>query len=95
MHAKLTRDRKKCFISVLEKTIEDLQEDVNNMRTTLARVSSTSPAESQIITPVMSPEHLPMKGIDHFDEASMSQCSHDNENERPEKRARHGFSLLH
>ncbi|GAX26992.1 hypothetical protein FisN_9Lh300 [Fistulifera solaris] len=56
MHAKLTRDRKKCFISVLEKTVEDLEMDIQTIRETLARVSVSGMAPtSQIVTPSRSP----------------------------------------
>jgi hypothetical protein len=56
MHAKLTRDRKKCFISVLEKTVEDLESDIRKIRETLARVSVSGIAPtSQIVTPSRSP----------------------------------------
>ena len=62
MHAKLTRDRKKCFISVLEKTIKDLESDIRKTRETLARVSVFAVAPgvtSQIVTPSRSPPASP------------------------------------
>lgn len=37
MHAKMTRDRKKNFISTIEKTISDLERDNKRMRNTLEK----------------------------------------------------------
>ena len=69
MHAKMTRDRKKCFIATIEKTIDDLERENNRMREILAKVSSTSAfpsvdsitipttaASKTVITPITSPE---------------------------------------
>jgi hypothetical protein len=39
MHAKMTRDRKKCFFSAIEQTIRDLTMDIERMRNVLANVS--------------------------------------------------------
>ena len=39
MHAKMTRDRKKCFVSAIEKTISDLEDDIAKMRNVLRRVT--------------------------------------------------------
>jgi len=41
MHAKMTRDRKKCFISSVEKTIAQLEDDNRRMKEQLLRHSST------------------------------------------------------
>lgn len=86
MHAKLTRDRKKCFIAVLEKTIGDLQADIERMKGVLTQVSTTTAT-----TPALSPELTPMADPP----CCCSKLDNDDENksERPNKRMRHGFVL--
>ena len=78
MHAKMTRDRKKCFIAALEKTIEDLQSDIEHMKDALSKVTN-------MVTPMASPEITPLTGSLPNDE--------NVQGDRPHKRARHGFSL--
>ena len=39
MHAKMTRDRKKCFIATIEKTIDELVNENNRMRQVLTEVA--------------------------------------------------------
>jgi hypothetical protein len=66
MHAKMTRDRKKCFIATIEKTIYELESDVNRMHHILKQVSGTKSASTLAsasafhsthqVTPVGSPE---------------------------------------
>jgi hypothetical protein len=52
MHAKMTRDRKKVFISSVEKTISELEEDNKRMKDIIANQAlSDSP---------VTPEHSPM-----------------------------------
>lgn len=58
MHAKMTRDRKKCFISAVEKTIEQLESDNKRMRTALAKVAKHHFGPNAI-TPIASPEDSP------------------------------------
>ena len=57
MHAKMTRDRKRNFISTIEKTIADLERDNRRMRQTLEKqVSSSSSSSSSFFgTPNPSP----------------------------------------
>jgi hypothetical protein len=45
MHAKLTRDRKKCFISTIESTIGDLEDDISRMRNILIKVGGLGSVE--------------------------------------------------
>jgi hypothetical protein len=52
MHAKMTRDRKKLFISSIEKTIADLEERNKGMRGTLAKQAIR---HSGCVTPDLSP----------------------------------------
>jgi hypothetical protein len=58
MHAKMTRDRKKNFISTIETTIEELERDIQKMRDVLNKVGShqqvlvTAP-----VTPLLTPRH--------------------------------------
>jgi len=52
MHAKMTRDRKKLFISSIEKTIADLEEHNKRMRGILAKQALR---HSGCVTPDLSP----------------------------------------
>lgn len=95
MHAKMTRDRKKCFIATIEKTIEDLENENNRMRSLLSKLAASK--FSQLVTPVHSPALSSSQGphIPDDEAAAYSPCVDDNsvENEKPPKRACHGFSL--
>lgn len=98
MHAKLTRDRKKCFISVLEKTIEDLETDVGKMRATLARVSVVAIAPgltSQIVTPSRSPIVSPSLSHQETDDdvSAYSMDAQHTSTALPLQRARNGVEL--
>ena len=75
MHAKMTRDRKKLFISNVEKTIADLEENNKRMRDILAKQAlrhsnqvtpDLKPVDSNPdAVPPMSPEaHAPQKNSD-------------------------------
>jgi len=52
MHAKMTRDRKKCFIAAVEKTIEELEMGNQRMRETLTKLTTGHHAA---VTPISSP----------------------------------------
>lgn len=52
MHAKMTRDRKKVFISSVEKTISELEEDNRRMRDVIAKQAMSQST--------VTPEHSPM-----------------------------------
>jgi len=60
MHAKMTRDRKKVFISSVEKTITELEEDNKRMKDIIAKKalsqSTVTPENSPIISSHGSPD---------------------------------------
>jgi hypothetical protein len=96
MHAKMTRDRKKCFIATIQKTIDDLENENNRMRDMLSKISSSK--FSSLVTPVTSPDLRPSEApsIPGEDDAAStySQGTHSADiEERHAKRTRHGFSL--
>ena len=55
MHAKMTRDRKKNFISTIEKTIEELERDCQKMRDVLEKVGAHRQMLTAPVTPLMTP----------------------------------------
>jgi hypothetical protein len=69
MHAKMTRDRKKCFISTVEKTILSLENENKRMRHVLATVASMGGAEEHTpkasppknVTPMATPQFTPVE----------------------------------
>ena len=58
MHAKMTRDRKKNFISSVQKTIQHLEGENKRMRDVLANVAEI--VGSECVTPVASPVQKPI-----------------------------------
>ena len=46
MHAKMTRDRKKCFISATEKAIEELEQELARMRSIVQSLDDSSSSSS-------------------------------------------------
>lgn len=52
MHAKMTRDRKKCFIAAIEKTIEELESSNKRMNAALADVINTQKSSTNADTSV-------------------------------------------
>lgn len=93
MHAKMTRDRKKCFIATIEKTIDELEKENDRMRSLLSKLSAAK--FSQLVTPITSPM-LSSSDDPHVSEDDGSACSHADSEEgncRESKRACHGFSL--
>lgn len=80
MHAKMTRDRKKCFIATIEKTIEDLQNENKRLKDMLTKLSAAK--YSQLVTPMSSPE---LCSVPHPHPPA--------ELGRDPKRANHGFTL--
>jgi hypothetical protein len=94
MHAKMTRDRKKCFIAKIEKTIEELESDIARMKGVLQKVSHHA-AQHQLVTPASSPELQPRPSPSIHDdgaESSVYSATNDSETTSP-KRTRHDFSL--
>jgi len=86
MHAKMTRDRKKCFIATIQKTIEELKADIHRMKAILVKVSvsptsvASSPSGMKYVTPATSPELKPSDSpsIDN-DEGSVYSKAADEE----------------
>jgi hypothetical protein len=70
MHAKMTRDRKKSFISSVEQTIVQLERDNERMRNVLTKVAEMTGSES--VTPVDSPKLVPIDTPDIQDEEAAS-----------------------
>ena len=56
MHAKMTRDRKKCFISTMEKAIDDLEKELASLRCCLLQGQSSKVDESGNDNKVVTPE---------------------------------------
>jgi hypothetical protein len=54
MHAQMTRDRKKCFVSTIQKTISDMEEDIIRMRSVLDSISNQEEGSSDASSPVPS-----------------------------------------
>jgi hypothetical protein len=70
MHAKMTRDRKKSFISAVEKTILSLENENKRMRDVLATVASMVGVEEltpmtasppKEVTPMATPQFTPVE----------------------------------
>lgn len=66
MHAKMTRDRKKSFISSIQETIVRLERDNTRMRDVLTKVADMTGSES--VTPVDSPKLMPIDTPDIHEE---------------------------
>lgn len=56
MHAKMTRDRKKCFISTMEKAIEDLERELASLRCCLLHRQCNTAQESSLDNVMVTPE---------------------------------------
>lgn len=56
MHAKMTRDRKKLFISSVEKTIADLEKDNQRMRDILSKQATLYSKSPKVVRVAVSPE---------------------------------------
>jgi hypothetical protein len=101
MHAKMTRDRKKCFIATIEKTINELESDVKRMRDILKQVSSAKFIHQ--VTPMGSPELSATEGPsfddmdddldDDVDDDSSVYSQVVDDGATPVKKAKHDFSL--
>jgi hypothetical protein len=95
MHAKMTRDRKKCFIATIEKTIDELESDVNRMRSILKQVSGAKFTFTNQVTPMGSPELSAKEGPSLPDDDDMDNDDDDLSvySQVVVKKAKHGFSL--
>jgi len=63
MHAKMTRDRKKCFIATIEKTIEELEADIRRMKSVLSQVSTHSASPDAALTSAASVSSASMTAV--------------------------------
>jgi hypothetical protein len=89
MHAKMTRDRKKSFISTIETTIEELESNNQRMKLALSEVIQTHFKSSTTILGVTNtPMSSPAKSA-----VISSQDDEEKAHIRPTKKARHGFTL--
>lgn len=74
MHAKMTRDRKKSFISTIESTVEELESDIHRMKDILAKVAAAAAppvaATNSEITPTTSPEPKSSTSLSGNDDSS-------------------------
>jgi len=102
MHAKMTRDRKKNFISTIEKTIQELESSNQRMKAVLADVIQThfkSSSQSVAgVTPTTSPAIVPKSSSSSSVPALTQEAATpvtEKEAAAPPspKRVRHGFSL--
>lgn len=95
MHAKMTRDRKKCFIKTIEKTIEELERGNQQLRDILSKVSVDK--YSQMVTPITSPAlKAASRSRIQTDEDTVSIYSQPagDKDERPAKRRSYDLSLV-
>ena len=81
MHAKMTRDRKKCYIATIQKTIDELESDIRRLQDILAKVQETqAAAESPSLRPaqpVAVPDNLsPVQPMTVPDSQSLIQPIH-------------------
>ena len=78
MHAKMTRDRKKCFISTMEKAIEDLERELASLRCCLlhgqSKMSQECDIDNRMVTPELtarpSPFYTSVPSDDHHDDTT-------------------------
>lgn len=93
MHAKMTRDRKKCFIATISKTIDDLENENNRMRSLLSKLTASK--FSQLVTPMNSPELTASNGpyIPEDESSVYSHGADTGDQPKAPKRVCHGFSL--
>ena len=90
MHAKMTRDRKKGFISAIERTIEELETDNKRMRDALAKVAdSVTPLSS----PLLSPAPSSVSPTPDLQDELGSPAFPSDGSKPPEETFSHGFTL--
>jgi hypothetical protein len=70
MHAKMTRDRKKCFISTMEKAIEELERELASLRCCLLHGQCNMSQESNIDNIMVTPELTARPSPSHTSEQS-------------------------
>ena len=78
MHAKMTRDRKKVFITSVEKTISELEEDNKRMRDIISKQalneSAVTPETSPMMTFNGSPDLKSMPSLKALDQLSIESA---------------------
>jgi hypothetical protein len=89
MHAKMTRDRKKSFITTIEKTIEKLKMNNKRMKEVLTEVIQTR-FKSSTSVPGVTPASSPQVGFMSTPQADVPHFDLDGP---PLKKVRHGFMM--
>ena len=95
MHAKMTRDRKKSFISTIEKTIEDLEANNRRMKDVIITVTQThfkSSSPLPGVTPISSPDTCSV--VSHDDVPPLHNEQSLMDSPHLTKRVQHGFNLV-
>lgn len=99
MHAKMTRDRKKSFISTVEQTIHDLESTNQRMKAVLTEVVQTHfksnkglPGVTPSTSPALAPK-IPLLQVPSFGHG-FTQIEDSPKIDPANKRVRHGFSLV-
>jgi hypothetical protein len=79
MHAKMTRDRKKCFISTMEKAIDELEKELASLRCCLLQgqrgTMNESSSDNKVVTPELTARPSPTYTsvpADHHDDMTSS-----------------------
>jgi hypothetical protein len=93
MHAKMTRDRKKCFITTMEKAIEELEKELNHLRSSLSLDSTNSVTPELTARPSPSYTSTSMEHDLEINDTDSSLLFPPEQDHQPKKRTCHGFSL--
>ena len=80
MHAKMTRDRKKCFISTMEKAIDDLEKELASLRCCLLQGQCKSTEENtgsnMMVTPELTARPSPSYTCETSDHDELTPSNH-------------------
>lgn len=60
MHAKLTRNRRKSYVTAMKKVIDDLQNEIRDLNGTLGKLATLA-QDCRLITPTSTPELTPLQ----------------------------------
>jgi hypothetical protein len=104
MHAKMTRDRKKCFITTMERAIEELEKELICLRSSLSNGQDNSSSchdstNLPVVTPELSARPSPFYTSTSLDNGFGASSTdplllfHPAHESQPKKRSCHGFSL--
>jgi hypothetical protein len=102
MHAKMTRDRKKCFIATVQKAIDDLEQELVRLRRGLseqerdddAPMSSSTGNHHNLVTPELTARPSPpSSSSSNRSFSSAVSSSFRSSDQQQKKRVCHGFSL--